>query len=166
MKAFTQLELGPLKIAHSDALWHWATIESYLFYIFLAAVGADSRNKEALKAAFFAINGFEMRLKMTHQAAQIRWGGTPYLKRWNDLRDELDKQRSIRGKIVHRAGVAFSTKPPLVVLIDPIATRKNPAIGERSKECRNRYSHVESYSANWYELLLKMDYFIEDVRQR
>jgi hypothetical protein len=119
-------ELRKLQRAYSNAMWTWAEIEADLFQIFAHATDSRHHNYETLRETFFAINGFRMRLDMTHAAAKLTWAKhEDFLKVWLHLHEECSEQARKRGKIAHLSGRELIPKKPnespIVILGEPMS---------------------------------------------
>jgi hypothetical protein len=69
-------ELKALATAYGECLWDWSLIEAKLFLVFAAASGLvrsmtfeDTERRETLARTFFAINGMQIRVAITHALA-------------------------------------------------------------------------------------------------
>jgi len=102
-----------LYVSFGRAMSIWSELEASLAGLFHIIVGASMRGVDVRPAmfAFFAVQSFEVRLKMVNAAAQQKWqritgpafqeGNVEHLEDWNRIFKECEKSRRKRGKIGH-----------------------------------------------------------------
>lgn len=172
MNEGTQL-INELKMAYADAMWVWAQVETNLFTIYASTVDPNivnvrfdelvaRREWSAMRAAFFSINSFEMRLVMTNASAKISWAGHHYLDLWSEIYGLCTKENKRRGKIAHLTGGIFEAaghhQHDLAVLHQPFGHIKFPEDYGRAKSEGFTAQVLNGYRKEWTDLLEKIDH--------
>jgi hypothetical protein len=143
-----------LQMAYADAMWAWASVETQLFVIYLAAVGALQIDMRPLRAAFFAINSFEMRLAMTRAAIKERWKNLPG---WTELNERCQTAASKRGRIAHREGRLFWPEKPhqkgaIIALVEPFWHHASPQNWGTAKSTGIDEKMLRQFQTEWVRL--------------
>jgi hypothetical protein len=158
-----------LKLAFADAMWTWAHVETQIFAIYVAAVGGLTIDMRPIRAAFFAINSFEMRLTMTHAALKERWPRHPLLKVWSALRGRCDKAAGQRGRIAHRAGTVWWPEKPhqkvLVALHEPTWHHAAPQNWGTAKSTGIDEAMLRQFESDWHKINYDLSQFALRVWQ-
>lgn len=82
------------------ALTNWAEVESELGTLFVISIGAT--NKRAAYRSFFALHGFDSKLRVVNEAATGATYRMPELKtRWKSIHNRLDKHKDRRNDVAH-----------------------------------------------------------------
>ena len=156
-----------LQMAYADAMWTWASVETQVFVIYLAAIGALNLDIRPIRAAFFSINSFEMRLTTTNAAVKERWGKVP---RWIALLERCKKASGQRGRIAHREGRVFwPEKPhqkPLVVLCEPFWHHASPQNWGTAKSTGVDEDMLLQFKTEWHRLNYDLAEFGKDLWQQ
>lgn len=154
--------LQRLKVAFADALWIWAQIELELFDIFRIAISGDKswETEDDLRAAFYAVNGAEIRLAMTNAIASKSWGGTEALEEWNSIYKEINKARRKRGQLAHKFGTTvYDSGHEAAMLIQGASPHDPPyKIGEESSRAFNA-KQLEALHVSWARTRARMHQF-------
>lgn len=152
-----------LERAFASAMWSWAEIEAGTFTIYLAAVGGLTMDMRPIRASFFSVNSFEVRLSMTHAAVQQRWGKQGHGKTWIDLHVRCDKARKQRNKIAHVSGRYVAPQEPhqhpLYILSDPFWHHRAPRTWGESKSIGINASTLTTFSETWNRLSYDLSQF-------
>jgi hypothetical protein len=158
-----ELQLDILRVNYAIAAWAWTDIETELFYIYWFVTGAHE-NYDALKAAFFAVLGFEIRLSMTSAAAK-RTLTTTLLAEWDHLREKIDKHRRERNRIAHRGGLIVTQegKPDLVVLLEDPSHPKHPPTYTEAKNQGIDALKLRAFAEDWIVLKDSMSQFYKKL---
>ena len=99
----------PFKAAYDDvcaalgrAIFGWSEVESELSRIY--AVTIRSQNMILAVESFYAVIGFDSKLKMTNVAVQATCGNHPaVIATWNNLANRIKRQSKTRNKLAHGA---------------------------------------------------------------
>jgi hypothetical protein len=163
-------ELTELKLAFADALWKWAEVETQVFAVYICTVATLQTDIRPIRAAFFAINSFEMRLTMTDAAVKQRWPkAKSLLADWRTLRERCHDASRQRGRIAHRAGnVRWPDKPhqkPFVALHEPTMHADSPKNYGIAKSTGIDTGMLRQFCGTWSKLNSDLNLFAYRVTQ-
>ncbi len=156
-------KMSALQREYSNSMWAFTMIEAALFLVFAESLKGDQNNFEAMQAAYFSVNSFEIRLCMIHAAAKVTFKSKSQLVIWNTIRNECDKQSSIRGKIAHLYGRLFEPEKTgqehLAILTKALLHPSFPANYGMAKNEGYSAEKLKKFSENWQQLALHIANF-------
>ena len=82
-----------------SALAQWQQVELALFDVFHKVAGA--KNRHVASAIFFAVRGFEGKLRMTVAGAKLALEGTKFSAEWHRLADRIATSKTLRNHLAH-----------------------------------------------------------------
>jgi hypothetical protein len=152
-----------LHIVYANAMWTWASIETLIFRIYVAAIGGLTGDMRPLQRKFFSDRVFRRRLRETHAKMEQRWSGTPHFDRWQALSERCEKANDERGRIAHLAGYPVNPQRPgqrpLYVLLEPPWHHRHPVTWGEAKSTGFDFKKLSQFAYKWHKLRADLDRF-------
>jgi hypothetical protein len=158
------LEWTLLQQVFAKAMWTWAHVETETFPIYLAAIGGLGIDMHPVRAAYFAIGSFKLRIHMTTAAIKERWGKDhSATKKWLELSKQCREYDDKRGSIAHLSGHYWSPQKPhqhnLNVLNEVFWHAKSPADWGRAKCEGFSVERLNDLAQKWHKLGYQLNQF-------
>lgn len=149
-----------LNIVFANAMWTWASIETLIFTIYVAAIGGLTGDMRPLQRKFFSVRVFRHRLKETDIKMEQRWSGTPHFDTWQALYERCDKANT---RIAHLAGHRVDPQRPgqktLYVLLEPTWHHRHPITWGEAKSKGYDFYKLSRLAYEWHKLRVDLDQF-------
>jgi hypothetical protein len=149
-------DLNSLLNAMARALLTWQKVEMNLFLIFnfLSA----NKNPAISSAIYYAQVHISPQIKIVNAVAKVVLNGNPYLEKWNDINEEINRKLKYRNKLAHFGLEEYSSKGKTRLLLKPSIFKSSP-----DHEQYYGIESIEEWSFAFISLADEMSKFLDDL---